>query len=249
MKETSPQPGQQTADFIFDVSNPTESNVVIERVQTSCGCTAAKLPSQPWVLTPHTNGQISVQVNLAGKSGTIFKTITVFSPNNEQKVLTVKVNMPEDPNAMRMRNEMIAKGDPQAIFKGDCAKCHVDKSKDLMGKQLYVEACGICHEAKPRATMVPDLHALNHPTDYAYWKQIITAGKPNSMMPGFSVHNGGPLTDEQIESLAKVLTRAFSTVGQAPVPPALIKTTSVPPATTTPGRLYPPPPPPAPVHN
>ena len=88
---------------------------------------------------------------------------------------------------------MMAQADPRAIFKGDCAKCHVDKAKGLLGKQLYVESCGICHEAKPRATMVPDLHALNHPTDYVFWKQIISEGKPHTMMPGFSVHNGGPL--------------------------------------------------------
>lgn len=233
MKEATPQPGQPTADFVFGVTNPSESNVVIERVQTSCGCTVAKLPSTPWVLTPHTNGQISVTVNLAGKSGTIFKTITVFS-TNAQKVLTVKVNMPENPAVMRSRNQQIAMADAQAVFKGDCAKCHADTSKDKFGKQLYVEACGICHEAKPRATMVPDLHVLPHPTDYAFWKQIITDGKPKTLMPAFGGAHGGPLTEKQIESLANVLNQAFPS-GVLPAPsvsPAPIKTSGVEPVQT-----------------
>jgi mono/diheme cytochrome c family protein len=227
LKEMTPQPGQAMADFVFSVSNPTEQNVTIDHVHTSCGCTVAKLPSQPWVLVPHTNGQINVTVNLMGKQGTIWKTITVYSTNNIQKILTVKINIPESPEAMRLRNRAMASQDPQAIFKGDCAKCHVDKSIGLMGKQLYKESCGICHEATPRATMVPDLHALPHPADYAYWEKIISEGKPHTMMPGFSVKHGGPLTDEQVESLAKVLTQAFSPGSQVmPVVPAPNKTSS-----------------------
>src|SRR5690348_1431755 len=73
MKEQTPLPGQATADFIFSVTNPSESAVTIDRVQTSCGCTVAKLPSQPWTLAPHSNGQVSVSVNLANKSGVLFK--------------------------------------------------------------------------------------------------------------------------------------------------------------------------------
>ncbi|HZV34853.1 MAG TPA: DUF1573 domain-containing protein [Verrucomicrobiae bacterium] len=244
LKEMSPKPGELTANFDFKVSNPTEQNILIERVQTSCGCTVAKLPAQPWVLVPHTNGEIKVTVNLMGKSGTVWKTITVYSTNNIQKILTVKVNLPENPQVTRMRNQAMAAADPQAIFRGDCAKCHVDKGRGLMGKKLYVASCGICHEANPRATMVPDLHALPHPTDYAYWKQIISEGKPHTMMPGFSNKHGGPLTDEQVDSLAKVLNEAFSSSGRMqPRPnPTPTKTS----AATTPRqpiRQFPPAPP------
>jgi len=217
LKEQTPLPGQATADFIFGVTNPSDSDVVIDRVQTSCGCTVAKLPSTPWVLTPHTNGNLAVSVNLAGKSGTFFKTITVIS-TNASKVLTIKVSMPESPAMMRANNQRIAFGDQQAVFKGDCAKCHVDKAKGLMGKQLYVAACGICHDANPRATMVTDLHHLKHPTSYAYWQQIITDGKPRTLMPAFGTEHGGPLSEDQINSLAKVLVQAFPPDLSAPPP-------------------------------
>jgi hypothetical protein len=82
---------------------------------------------------------------------------------------------------------------------------------------LYAVACGICHEANPRATMVTNLRALNHPTDYNYWQMMIALGKPGSLMPAFSTDQGGPLTGEQIESLAKTLTETFPSVSSASI--------------------------------
>jgi len=223
LKELTPGAGQATADFSFAVTNISSSQVVIDGVRTSCGCTVAKLPSQPWLLAPHDGGQIHVTVNLAGKSGTIYKTITVLS-TNAPKVLTVKVNLPENPVMVRARNAQMAAADRQAVFKNDCAKCHAEPAKDKTGKDLYVAVCAICHEEQSRNPVVPDLHRLNKPTDYAYWKEWITNGKANSMMPAFAKQQGGPLTDEQIDSLAQVLVKALPPGVQAvprakPVPP------------------------------
>ncbi|MDB6065609.1 MAG: hypothetical protein JWR26_1817 [Pedosphaera sp.] len=209
-KELAVQPGQATAEFVFNLTNASDSEFVIDRVMTSCGCTVAKIPSQPWHVAPHTNGQIGVTVNLAGKFGTFYKTITVIATNAPAKELRVKVIIPEGPEITRARNQMMAMTDHQAVFKNDCANCHVVPTKGKMAKELYSTACGICHEAKDRATMVPNLHALNHPTDYNYWKQWITNGKAGTLMPAFAEAQGGPLNDEQIESLAKTLTKAFS---------------------------------------
>jgi cytochrome c553 len=222
LKEKVTKPGDATADFSFSVSNPTESNIIIDHVQTSCGCTTAKLPSQPWILAPHTGGSIGVSVNLAGKSGTFFKTLTVFFPNNApQKQLAVKVTIPDSPETARFRNQQMASADRQMVFRNDCASCHAEPAKDKMGRELYTAACGICHDAAQRATMVPNLHALNHPTNHDYWKQWITAGKLGSMMPAFSTKMGGPLSDEQIESLAAYLAASIpSAPGNVPPPPA-----------------------------
>jgi mono/diheme cytochrome c family protein len=214
LKELTTTNGQATAEFSFGVTNISDANVVIDRVMTSCGCTVAKLPSQPWILEPHKDGKIEVTVNLAGKSGTIFKTVTVVS-TNAPKTLTVKVNIPENPEMARSRNQQAALADRQAVFRGDCARCHVEPAKDKTGQQLYVVACGICHDAEPRATSVPNLHALNHWTDSNYWKAWITTGKAGTMMPGFSVTQGGPLSDEQIASVAQYLSE---TVPAAPQP-------------------------------
>jgi mono/diheme cytochrome c family protein len=39
---------------------------------------------------------------------------------------------------------------------------------------------------------------------------MITFGKPHTMMPGFARSQGGPLSDEQIASLAAYLNRTIS---------------------------------------
>lgn len=208
MKELSTTNGQATANFFFAVTNVSESLVVIDRVMTSCGCTVAKLPSQPWLLPPHSDGKIDVSVNLAGKSGTIFKTVTVVS-TNAPKTLTVKVNIPENPEMARSRNQQMAMADRQAVFRNDCARCHAEPAKDKTGKELYAAACAICHDSPNRAVAVPNLHALNHSTDYNYWKVWASMGKAGSMMPAFAMNQGGPLTDDQINSLAKYLSESI----------------------------------------
>jgi mono/diheme cytochrome c family protein len=234
MKETSPVPGQKTADFIFSVTNNTAAPVVIDHVQTSCGCTVAKLPSQPWVIAPQNGGNISASINLLGKAGTFYKTLTIFNTNQAfTKQLTLKVNMPPapmNPIMEREKNQQLAQIDHQQVFKGDCAKCHAEPAHDAMGKELYVKACGICHEAHPRASMVPDLHVLKHPADLSFWKMIIAEGKPKTMMPAFSQQNGGPLTPEQIDSLAALMVHEFpQQIYQNPNPPGDKPTMPLPP--------------------
>jgi mono/diheme cytochrome c family protein len=109
----------------------------------------------------------------------------------------------------REKNQEVAKADRQAVFRNDCATCHVDKSKGLLGAALYQQACGICHESDHRATFVPNLAALNHPTDANYWRLMIAEGKDKTLMPAFSQARGGPLSKDQIESLVTYLTTEF----------------------------------------
>ena len=242
--------GEPSAHFTFYFTNTSSSNITITAVNTSCGCTTAQLPSWPWVIPAGTNGQIGVTVNLAGKTGTLFKTATV-KENITSKVLSVKIEIlpPSTPYASptndlanfqttspgqtdgatlssvpqtrdlpateamrdpdRARNFEMAKVDRQAIFKGECAVCHVNPAEGKYGKALFNTACGICHEGERRATMVPNLHALNFPTSFEYWQAVISHGKPNSLMPGFAKTAGGPLTDMQIISLASYLASAI----------------------------------------
>lgn len=220
-KEATVKTGVAEAHFKFSLTNVSSEEVIINGVTTSCGCTVAKLPASPWKLSPGEGGEISVTMNLAGKSGSVFKTVTVNSDKGS-KVLTVKtaiLPVPATP-AMgeRERNQEIAKADRQAVFKGDCARCHMEPAKGLTGKQLYSAMCGVCHEAAHRATMVPDLHAITQETNAEFWRNWISHGKDVSLMPAFAQTDGGPLTDGQIASLVKYLLEAMPSKVTAPAP-------------------------------
>jgi mono/diheme cytochrome c family protein len=212
-KETNVTADTPFANFVFNFSNVSSDPVVILSVRPSCGCTTTKLPTLPWTLAPGTNGQMEASVNLAGKSGTLFKTVNV-STDKGSKMLTLKIDiqpfvMPKLSDADRARNVTMATADRQMVFKGDCVSCHVKRGDGKYGQALYEADCAICHESEHRATMVPDLHALKTPTNFEFWRIWITHGKPGSLMPAFSTTDGGPLSDMQISSLASYLNESI----------------------------------------
>ena len=234
--------GEASAPYVFNLTNVWTNEVIIERCQTSCGCTVAQLPSQPWHLKPGTNGEIKVTVALAGKPpGLITKTITVYTSVG-MKMLTVKVNNPPPapPVAMtadqRKKNLEQAMKDRQAVFhkldNQDCAECHVRKGDGKMGQPLFAADCAICHESPNRAAGVPDLKALAavKQTTFDYWREWIKdGGKTGSTMPAFGQDHGGPLTEAQINSVAAYLAAIYSKTpvhtGGAVTNAALIKKT------------------------
>jgi mono/diheme cytochrome c family protein len=221
IKETNAAAEDANAHFIFSFTNSTSGNVAILNVHPSCGCTTAELPTLPWLLAPGNGGQIPITVNLAGKSGTIYKTVKI-STDKGYTQLTLKINiLPPAPMILsddaRAQGMAMAKADRQAVFRGDCATCHVKPAEGKYGQELYAAACGICHEAEHRATMVPDLHALKTPTNLEFWRTWIAHGKPGSLMPAFSANDGGPLNDMQIASIAAYLN---ATIPSSVPPPA-----------------------------
>ncbi|MSU50175.1 MAG: cytochrome c, partial [Opitutus sp.] len=134
------------------------------------------------------------------KHGNFSKTLHVTSTAGTQ-VLTVTVVLPDEPPNSRDNNQRVAAVDRQAVFRGDCATCHTVPLAGRTGAELFVVACGICHFASHRAAMVPDLLSPREPRDAAYWQKWIGEGKPGTLMPGFAINQGGPLTDDQIVSL------------------------------------------------
>jgi mono/diheme cytochrome c family protein len=216
-KQYDARPGERVAPFVFNLTNVWTNEIRIDQVHPSCGCTTAKLPPTPWHIPPGGTGQVQAEVNLTGKPPGLTTKMLTFYTSVGNRIVTLKVNIPRastTPVALTadQRKEAMAQAasDAHAIFRGDCAKCHVDKGAKSYGQDLYAADCGICHESSHRDTAVPDLHALKHPTDLDYWKAIITFGKPHTMMPGFAITQGGPLNDAQINSLASYLNRTIS---------------------------------------
>jgi len=200
---------EQSVHFVFNFTNISPDKVTILGAHGSCSCTVAELPPLPWIVQSGTNGQIGATVDLRGKSGTLFKTVTV-STDKGSKTLMLRINMlppviPQLTDEERARDVAAAKIDRQAVFRADCAKCHLDNIQGKYGKPLYDSVCGICHDVPQRAAVVPDLHNLKTPTSDEFWRTWIAHGKPGSLMPAFASSDGGPLSDIQIASIAAYL--------------------------------------------
>jgi mono/diheme cytochrome c family protein len=216
--------GEVSAHFTFTVTNVGDSEVVINDVHPSCGCTVAEFPSTPWRIPARGADHMDVLVDLRGRSGVVTKDIAVLS-SNAPGLLTVNVTVPpEATNGMspammdRLWGQKLAATDHQAVFKKTCVNCHLRPAFGKRGAALYTVACGICHEAAHRAAMVPDLHALQTEIEPDYWVNWVTHGKPGTLMPGFSVTEGGPLEDAQIDSLVAFLKTEFPRPMKSPAP-------------------------------
>lgn len=208
-------PGETNVLFTFQLTNAAVAeDVIITAVRPSCGCTTAKMPPLPWRLGPGASGQIEATVDIRGKHGLVNKIVSVESSAGTN-LLTLVINIAED----RARNMDLALADRQAVFRGQCATCHVQPSVGKTGLALYRYACGICHESEHRASMVPNLNALNKPTGREYWDGWVRNGKAGSLMPAFSQAAGGPLAENQIATLVDYLADHFPGT-MAPVRPA-----------------------------
>jgi hypothetical protein len=220
MKELTADPHATNILISFTFTNVHTSDVTIKLVRPSCGCTAMQLPPMPWVIKPGQSDKITASLDLKGKRGVLTKSLTVDSSSG-YKSLLFKVSIPaelatvtadgQEIDADRLNNMKMATVDRQVVFKNqDCAKCHVEPGHGKMGEDLYRASCAICHDTPHRATMVPDLQALQFPTSGPYWKYWIMNGRPGSLMPAFAESHGGPLTKDQIDSLVEYLTETIS---------------------------------------
>lgn len=207
------KPGEHACTFAVRLKNVSDATVEILQVLTSCGCSVAKLPSQPWMLPAGAAGEFQVRVEFGGKHGTFTKTATIQTRRGV-RVVTLEVEVPRvgfgGMSERRQEGLRVAMVDRQAVFKGDCATCHVTPTRGLMGRELYAAACGICHDAEHRASIVPDLRALVYPSGHDYWRHIVRLGKPGTLMPSFARSEGGPLSDTQVDSLVAHLTATYA---------------------------------------
>ncbi len=210
-KELTVPDGTPEAKFDFNLTNVSLETVVVSNAESSCYCTVAKLPSQPWILGPGAGGQIHVTMDLTDKSGRLSKLITVTTDHGVRMLLVNATILPAPaqpvvPMGDREKNQARAKGDRQAVLRGECATCHVEPGRNKFGKDLYLSVCGVCHEAERRATMVPNLHTIAQPTNAEFWRHWITSGKAGTLMPAFGLSQGGFLGEPQIASLVSYLT-------------------------------------------
>lgn len=210
-KSVALKDGEPVARFEFAVTNLTHRPITIQAVDPSCGCTTVDLPPLPWTLAPGAGGMVRARVDLEGKDGEIRKGLRVMTSAGEQ-ILLMHISVPivPKPPDPRATNIATAHTDRQAVFRGDCARCHADLAADKTGAELFDVACGICHDSPRRASLVPDLTATARGHDAAFWRATIRDGHSGTLMPAFAKAQGGPLSDEQIESLVAYTREAFA---------------------------------------
>ena len=210
MKTTNVPADTAQAFVFFSFTNVSSDTVTIVDAHGSCSCTKPLLPPLPWAIPSGSNGQVGATVDIADKFGTVTKSLH-FGTDKGSRDLIIQITIlpPKIPvltDSDRIRQMAIAKVDRQAVFKNDCASCHVKNGEFRYGRALFDADCGICHESANRASMVPDLHTLKVATNDDFWRAWIEHGKPGTFMPAFSTADGGPLTDMQIASLVNYLS-------------------------------------------
>jgi mono/diheme cytochrome c family protein len=100
--------------------------------------------------------------------------------------------------------------DRLVLFKGECATCHVDAGRGKTGKALFQADCAMCHGMNAQGNRSSGSSLLRG--DYEseahrqHIRQVIADGSPNTpQMPPFSKAHGGPLNDDEINSLVSFL--------------------------------------------
>lgn len=203
-------PGEHAAEFQFTVTNVSDRTVTIKQLMPTCGCTVAEMPASPWVLEPGASGAFAGTIDFKGKSGVVKKAIHVTSSEGVQ-TLTIGVEVAQMDDAERRRNQELAQANRQVVFQGECAKCHLTPAVGKTGGALFMAACAVCHISEHRSSIVPDLLVAKTSRDAEYWRRWIAEGKEGTLMPAWSKRHGGPLTDEEVESLVTFALGALPT--------------------------------------
>ncbi|MEO5961028.1 MAG: DUF1573 domain-containing protein [Opitutaceae bacterium] len=209
-KSAAPKFEDGVVRFEFHVANRSKEPVKVYSVRASCGCTTVEAPPMPWTLAPGERGTVRAVVDFRGKEGEIGKDLLVSTVAGTQRLVMV-IQVPPMSPAMRERNQVLAAANRQMVFQGDCAACHAAPAESRFGDDLFEAACAICHQAKHQASMVPDLKLAKEKRDTAWWTRWVSDGKEGTLMPGFAQKHGGPLSEQQVESLVEYLLATFPT--------------------------------------
>lgn len=181
----------------------------IQEVETSCGCTVAKISKT--VVAPGDFARLDVELDTSIKMGQVRKQLTVVS--NDPKRPRLPLFLTGEVLGQKMEGHApitLAPKDKLVLFKGECATCHVQAGKGKTGKALFQADCAMCHgvNAQGNHSAGPSLLNGNYADEAAaaQARRIIAEGSPHSpQMPPFSKAQGGPLSDDEINSLVVFL--------------------------------------------
>jgi hypothetical protein len=93
-KEYHARAGEKIAPFSFSFTNVSPRQVVIYDTKTSCDCTAAPLPSHPWMIPSGGAGKIDATIDLSNKIGVVTNYVIVFTSQGNRR-LNVTAILPD----------------------------------------------------------------------------------------------------------------------------------------------------------
>jgi mono/diheme cytochrome c family protein len=193
----------------FQVYNIGGKRLRIRDVETSCGCTVAQLSKNTLIPGDFTRVQVDMDTSL--KIGPVRKKITVLSNDPQRPELTLfLVGQVLGKPMIGHADIRLKPKDRLVLFQGKCATCHVDAGKGKTGKALFQADCAMCHgvNAQGNHTAGVSLLTQNYEDEKSLnrLRRVIAEGSPNTpQMPPFSKAHGGPLNDDEIDSLVQFL--------------------------------------------
>ena len=174
----------------------------IYEAHSSCGCTVPSLAKND--LQPEEETELEIMIDTAMKQGDVTKTVQISSNDPVHPIIPITIDM-------HVKNRHSATGDTGIvkIFTSEkCTSCHVDKGVGLAGGELFEADCAMCHGKEARGAIGGALiyGDYNNPVYAKHIKDVISYGsKSHQSMPGFLDKAGGPLVEEQIDSLVAYL--------------------------------------------
>ncbi len=182
----------------FSIHNSGDAILQVLEVKSSCGCAVTNFKAG--MLMPGESMEVNFTVDTTGKMGEIRKSIevTTDAPIEPQKEILIYLDV-----KLQEHQQM----DRSAIFKGDCAACHAEPALYRVDQELFESVCYMCHGhygLGGHAQRINDFFYLTQKSD-DFFRKAIREGIEGSSMPAFAKEFGGPLDEEQIESLVKLI--------------------------------------------
>lgn len=188
-------------DHTFKVSNQGQTTLKIVGAHAACGCTTPKFEKK--TLEPGETTNLFVTVDTSMKQNAVTKTVNITSNDPRHPVVEIALKM-----FVRNQHKGLSEGAKAKILTDEhCASCHVARGVGTFGLTLYNADCAMCHGPKAEGESGPPLIGpYDNAAYFNHMKEVLKNGsKKTNAMPGFSGEAGGPLAQEQIDSLLTYL--------------------------------------------
>lgn len=183
----------QKPEHDYAITNIGDEPLLIEKLESSCGCTAAMATDK--TIQPGDTGEIHVAYDSRGKIGAVEKWVTVYTNDAKAAAYRLKIT------GLVVAQEHVKIATADVLFKGACAECHVNRGLGKKGAALYESDCAMCHEPHSGGKQVaPGSKDMAGRWTW-YLRRVTSRGIKDTSMPGFHKKHGGPLTSREIDSV------------------------------------------------